>query len=503
MASTNADIGSERYRILDRASANPDQQYWEAFYSGSSSRRRYYSSEGPLAEEESSQSLEHPKLGQPSSPPTPSLSPPIRPLSPPQRHKAHPRARAAYTAPPSSSPLRDAGWRSIAPPTPGSPSPSYLDLSLTPSETLSEQTRKLLVLDLNGSLLLRSARPPRPPRNAPISAPLPRKVYRRPYLTALCAYLFSQETRKWLDVMVWSSAQPHNVDDMVQHSFGEDRSYLLAVWARDTLGLAEDHYHRKIQTVKDLSKPWKAMPSLMIPASPASLHPSIASSSSPSPPGSPPPLSTTLRADDRPHSASTTLLLDDSPLKAVLQPYNHLCIPEYTQAMRNNDIAELDRAKSLQAALERAHESPNTAGDTTESAIPAEELAEDATATRKRKRKEQKLRKAEARRAQAQAERDTSSSTESPEPQLDQTLLAVIGILHTVRRQSNVAGWIRSGGTWGPQADAKLGAGNDEVAEEKRQRMWFEDPLTVAFWAAEGRSAMAEQGLPLEHGIER
>jgi hypothetical protein len=42
--------------------------------------------------------------------------------------------------------------------------------------------------------------------------------------------------------MVWISAQPHSIDDMVSHTLGHDREWLVAIWARDTLGLAKDHY---------------------------------------------------------------------------------------------------------------------------------------------------------------------------------------------------------------------------------------------------------------------
>ncbi|MCQ8780244.1 hypothetical protein NQU49_26975, partial [Escherichia coli] len=76
-----------------------------------------------------------------------------------------------------------------------------------------------------------------------------------PYAPAFRAYLFAPATREWLDVMVWSSAQPHSVRGMVERVFGEDvyaeatgdvrggeRPRLLAIWARDTLGLSESHY---------------------------------------------------------------------------------------------------------------------------------------------------------------------------------------------------------------------------------------------------------------------
>ncbi len=34
-----------------------------------------------------------------------------------------------------------------------------------------------------------------------------RTVHRRPYLTSFAAYILHEETKKWLDTMVWSSAQ--------------------------------------------------------------------------------------------------------------------------------------------------------------------------------------------------------------------------------------------------------------------------------------------------------
>jgi hypothetical protein len=38
------------------------------------------------------------------------------------------------------------------------------------------------------------------------------------------------------------------------------------------------------------------------------------------------------------YSALNTLLLDDSALKAHLQPYNHLTLPEYTPELRSRDV---------------------------------------------------------------------------------------------------------------------------------------------------------------------
>ena len=140
------------------------------------------------------------------------------------------------------SPTRSSSSPSTSPE--NTPSESYLTLANVPSKTLSSPTRKLLVLDLNGTLLLRSPRASRPPRSVRGRhnlGPTPRSVMRRPYLSALCSYFFAPLTRTWLDVMVWSSAQPHNVNDMIWHTFGKDRTKLVAVWARDTLVFAEDY----------------------------------------------------------------------------------------------------------------------------------------------------------------------------------------------------------------------------------------------------------------------
>lgn len=149
--------------------------------------------------------------------------------------------------------------------------------------------------------------------------------------------------------MVWSSAQPHSVADMVDKCFAERKEELVAVWARDTLGLDEQSYHRKSETTKDLAKPWSA------------LH-----------------LDSTTSADSaQKHSALTTILVDDSPLKAKLQPYNHLCVREYAATTRGTDVAVRD-AEVLAARAKLSV--PTFKVDETEDRISA----------KKRKRKEKK-----------------------------------------------------------------------------------------------------------------
>ncbi|KAI9059463.1 hypothetical protein FKP32DRAFT_1634503 [Trametes sanguinea] len=537
--------------------------------------------------------------------------------------------------------------RSVTPPPPRSPSPSYLAVAKQAPSRISEpsEVRKLLILDLNGTLLHRSPHVPRPKNrhNNEERArdeqgnwlPRLRPVHPRPYMRAFRSYLFAPQTRKWLDVMVWSSAQPHSVGDMVDKCFGEDKDQLLAVWARDTLGLSNDHYHRKVQTVKDLNKPWAYF------ATQSSDAPSSSPSSTASSPRSPPESSSPCRSSDekasatpQAHSALTTLLLDDSPRKAELQPFNHVCIGEYSGERRAKDVETLQKEQEWNSAIEArqlldaqmadsqgsAIDNPSTAPDDSPKALVPQDggepeldtaarvepeeaapAASEAETSKKRKRKEKKLQKRAALLQQLEA-------GGKPDACYDETLLAVVGVLDEIKSQANVAAWIRSGGLWGPfgppmisspalkpdadvddddippsgstafastadveeqaaqsddsdlsvkdaplaeqdvQADSTddhgqtdkrsrkrqrmrqsstgeqagnsmdvADVGNDEetVAAvppaaaaqpegvEAPQRMWFEDESVLAFWAARGRKALEELGIPVEHGIER
>lgn len=288
------------------------------------------------------------------------------------------------------------------PPVPKSPTEEYLTLSSSSPSHLSpdeppHKKRKLLVLDLNGTLVLRSSRPPASAYlNPQPLGPLPRIIYPRPYIPAFAEYIFHPENSDWLDTIVWSSAMPLSVADMVEKAFGERKQSLRAVWARDTLGLSRGAYSEsfasspveidsltwsssdnKVDTVKNLDKPWDALP----------FPPSTHSSGAPD-------------ADaeqQHHHSPLTTLLLDDSPNKARLQPWNHLCINEYTGAMRGRD----------EALWKKTHP-PSSTSSTTDGV--------------------------------------TASTAPSSSETYDETLLAVIGVLSHMRTQANVAAWVRSGG---------------------------------------------------------
>jgi hypothetical protein len=108
-----------------------------------------------------------------------------------------------------------------------------------------------------------------------------------------------------------------------------------------------------------------------------------------------------------PFSERDTILLDDSALKAHMQPYNHLIVPEYNGGMRRADLAALGQI--------RRNTSPGP----------------------------EKPRRA-----------DSSAEETVDEPRVDQTLLAVMGILDEIAMQDNVCGWIRAGGLFADPSTA-------------------------------------------------
>jgi hypothetical protein len=154
------------------------------------------------------------------------------------------------------------------------------------------------------------------------------------------------------------------------------------------------------------------------------------------------------------HSALTTVLMDDSPLKAVLQPWNHLCVSEYGSERRKLDVEIVEREVERMWQRERAKkvvEEETTTTATDGSAINVDMVNEetDKEAERKRKRKEKKMLKkeklllAKEQQLEAQGKEEVGKVEEE---RYDELLLAVIGILDELKYQGNVAGWMRSGG---------------------------------------------------------
>lgn len=141
------------------------------------------------------------------------------------------------------------------------------------------------------------------------------------------------------------------------------------------------------------------------------------------------PLSTEGGSSSQAHSALTTLLLDDTPLKVFLQPYNHVCIKEYDTVLRERDIrVQEEREWIEEEELKEKNRRSLYEADVKEAS------------NNKRKRGKKII----------PPHLSPLRNLLDPHKQFDPTLLAVIGILDTIKLQSNVAGWIRDGGLWGP-----------------------------------------------------
>ncbi|KAJ2884119.1 hypothetical protein H4R27_002316 [Coemansia aciculifera] len=98
--------------------------------------------------------------------------------------------------------------------------------------------RQLIVLDLNGTLIKRG------PRNNDKS----RTGYARPHLLNFLQFILNH-----FAVMVWSSAQPYSVYNMLQMFMNEQQKRFVRVWDRRFCDL-DGFYYGKAQTTKDLLK---------------------------------------------------------------------------------------------------------------------------------------------------------------------------------------------------------------------------------------------------------
>ncbi|GES84634.1 HAD-like protein [Rhizophagus clarus] len=122
-------------------------------------------------------------------------------------------------------------------------SSSYLGKASEVTKSLKDPLPKLLVLDLNGTLVYR--------------ANGKRDIILRPFMSRFMKYIFDSSNN--FAVMVWSSAQPKNVDKMVRAAFGQYEENLVAKWTRKHLNLSDQDYHQKVETIKDLEKVWKEL----------------------------------------------------------------------------------------------------------------------------------------------------------------------------------------------------------------------------------------------------
>ena len=192
------------------------------------------------------------------------------------------------------------------------PAPTATDLYLAqarlPVIRCAAPKKLLVVLDLNGTLLVRPNRMK------------PREFTIRPGVHQLLDYLFNHHL-----VMVYSSARPENVEAMVDALVSKKRAKALAaIWGRDKLELTPEQYNEKVQVYKRLDKVWE---------------------------------------DDRIQATcpgkqrwnqTNTVLVDDSHLKALSQPHNLILVTEFTKKRLDPQERkrELGVVASVRAKLE-------------------------------------------------------------------------------------------------------------------------------------------------------
>jgi hypothetical protein len=162
----------------------------------------------------------------------------------------------------------------------------------------------------------------------------------------------------------------------------------------------------------------------------------------------------------RAHSFRSTILLDDSVKKAKRQPDNHICVIDYTAAVKAND------AKYFRAA--RGTEGQGSSGS---NVVP-----------------------------------DLSNEAR----QVDSTLLAIVGILDELRTKDDVSSWLRAGGIRRIPLSDELApkASDNEAQGTKAERMtdlaivnstglWFEDERILGHWIRKGREVLHELDIPI------
>ncbi|MCJ1401432.1 hypothetical protein MMC11_004645 [Xylographa trunciseda] len=164
------------------------------------------------------------------------------------------------------------------------PTAAYLEQTSLPTRTVSKPGNLLLVLDINGTLLCRKKKTD--------------VITTRPSLADFLDYCLDNHS-----VLIWSSAQPENVNMMCSKIFSKARrSQIIAEWGRDTLELSAADYYQRTQVYKRLDRVWDNEVVQIH-------HP--------------------LYDQGGRWSQKNTVLIDDSALKALAQPFNHIEVPEF------------------------------------------------------------------------------------------------------------------------------------------------------------------------------
>jgi len=224
--------------------------------------------------------------------------------------------------------------------------------------------------------------------------------------------------------------------------------------------------------------------------------------------------------------------LDDSSLKAHLQPYNHVCIREYVASLRGKDLEVFAGRKAMSNEGGKKRKRETKKAKKAKSKKKRDEIIDAGSVTRAYSESGSSV-SSDARTVIQEHEAVEIGDEPVAGGGYDETLLAIIGVLDEVKEQSNVAGWIRAGGLWGPSdlrppqyryllsssaPTAEVNAsGNDaahsilspdqnqnhdlSLSETASQVIWFDHEPTFVYWVRRGRKVLHELGIEVVHGI--
>ena len=178
--------------------------------------------------------------------------------------------------------------RTVSPPQAPKASDVYLAQAKLPPIRNPSPKKLLVVLDLNGTLIVRPSRHKDPA-----------KFKIRPGVPVLLEYLFKSHV-----VMIYTSMQPWNAHVVVDRLLStEQRRNLAGLWTRDMLELSKQQRYEKVQVYKRLDKIWRDK-------SIQAFYPRIATG-------------------EGGWNQRNTVQIDDNELKGLSEPHNLLQVPEF------------------------------------------------------------------------------------------------------------------------------------------------------------------------------
>ncbi|EPX75338.1 NLI interacting factor family phosphatase [Schizosaccharomyces octosporus yFS286] len=176
------------------------------------------------------------------------------------------------------------------------PKPSQSYLERLHDKGIETDNRKLLVLDLNGTLLCR----PLKDRSHTSVTNASSNAIPRPGVKNFLKYAFSNYS-----VMVYSSSRRNNVNAMLECIMTPDQiKSLTACWTRENMGLSTAHYNAKVQTFKNLDIIWGM-------------------------------LKKDRNQDLVDWSQYNTVIIDDSDIKCAAHPFNHIHVSDFSHTRLN------------------------------------------------------------------------------------------------------------------------------------------------------------------------